>query len=189
MCPSRVTAVASTTLKKRLLQHGCLNGHDSIETSCFIVYQYLKFKRLININHSKYEQIMKTNYKKFNNILIFASLSCILTSCSVIMAAKKEGTNIETVQSSRTRGQILSSGPAVISSERLPDGQLVEVYQFQKEKGSAARALMHGVLDVSTCGLWEVVGTPIEACLDDKKYFSLRVYYDQYENATKMELI
>lgn len=114
---------------------------------------------------------------------------CVLSSCSVVMAARKEGTSIEKVQGCRTRGQFLSSGAKVISSERLSCGDLIEVYQFQKEKGSAARAFMHGLLDVSTCGLWEVVGTPIEACVDDRGYFSIKVFYDCNENIKKIELL
>lgn len=114
---------------------------------------------------------------------------CVLSSCSVVMAAKREGTSIDKVQGCRTRGQFISSGAKVISSERLSCGDLVEVYQFQKERGSAARAFMHGLLDVSTCGLWEVVGTPIEACVDDNGCFSLKVFYDRDENIKKIELL
>lgn len=117
------------------------------------------------------------------------ALALFLTSCSVVMAAKKEGTSLENVQCSRSRGQILSNGATVISSERLPTGELVEVYQFKKEKGSAARALMHGVLDVSTFGLWEVVGTPVEVCLGDEKFYVVKVFYDLHENVSKMELL
>lgn len=50
------------------------------------------------------------------------AIICFLTSCSVVMAAKKEGTSIDEVQSSRSRGQILSTGPKIISSEKLPTG-------------------------------------------------------------------
>jgi hypothetical protein len=125
--------------------------------------------------------------------LITKFLGCLLllmlASCSVVMAARKEGVSLEKVQGCRTRGQFLSSGAIVISNERLPCGGLVEVYQFQKERGSAARALMHGVLDVGTFGLWEVLGTPIEACVDERGYFSLRVFYDSNEYAQKIELL
>lgn len=127
------------------------------------------------------------NTVNFSIGLITATL--LLSSCSVVMAAKKEGTSIENVQCSRSQGQILSNGATVISSERLPTGELVEVYQFKKEKGSAARALMHGVLDVSTFGLWEVVGTPVEVCLDDEKFYVVKVFYDSQENVSKMELL
>lgn len=113
----------------------------------------------------------------------------ICTSCSVAMAARKDGTTIERVQACRTRGQMISQGPRIVSSDRLPTGELVEVYQFQQERGSAARALMHGALDVGTCGLWEVVGTPIEACANEKIYFTLRVVYDKCEKISKIELI
>lgn len=106
-----------------------------------------------------------------------------------MMAARKEGTSIDKVQGCRTRGQFLSLGARVITSERLPSGELVEVYQFQKERGSAARAFMHGLLDVSTCGLWEVVGTPIEVCVDENGCFSIKVYYDCNENIKKIELL
>jgi hypothetical protein len=127
-----------------------------------------------------------------NKTIFFVGLVAIfglLTSCSVVMAAKKEGTSIDKVQACHSRGQFLSCGAIIVSSERLCTGELVETYQFQKERGSAARALMHGALDVSTLGLWEVVGTPIEVCVDEKTYFSIRVYYDENEIAKKIELI
>lgn len=115
--------------------------------------------------------------------------ACSFSSCSVVMAAKKSGTSVENIQTSRSRGQIISQGATVISSERLPSGELVEVYQFKKEQGSAARAFMHGVLDVSTLGLWEVVGTPVEVCMSDDKCFVIKVYYDDQEYVKKIELL
>jgi len=54
------------------------------------------------------------------------------------MAAKKEGVNLGQVQNCRTRGQFLATGAIVLSSDRSYTGQLVEVYQFKKESGSAA---------------------------------------------------
>lgn len=111
------------------------------------------------------------------------------SSCSVVMAARKSGTSIEKLQYCKTRGQFLAYGPVVISSEQLPTGEIIEVYQYQKERGSAARALMHGVLDVSTFGLWEVVGTPIEVCVDQQTFFTLKVYYDACGVMQRVELL
>ena len=116
-------------------------------------------------------------------ILLFA-----LSSCSVAMAARKEGTSLDKIQTCRTRGQLLACGATIVSSERLVTGELLEVYQFQKERGSAVRALMHGALDVGTFGLWEVVGTPIEACIDEKTFFVVKAYYDENENLKRLEL-
>lgn len=123
-----------------------------------------------------------------NIIFLLLSLT-VLSSCSVVMAARKDGVSVEKVQASRTRGQILATGPTVVSSDLLPSGQIVEVYQFQKERGSAARAFMHGLLDVSTCGLWEVVGTPIEAIADQKEYYTIRITYDENEVVQVVELM
>lgn len=123
------------------------------------------------------------------NLAVIIALLCLSSSCSVIMASKKEGHSINQVQSCRTRGQLIALASTVVSSERTCSGVLVEVYQILKERGSAARALMHGILDVSTCGIWEVVGTPIEACINQKEYFTIKVYYDEQEVATKVELM
>lgn len=122
-------------------------------------------------------------------ILIFIAITPILASCSVIMAAKKDGTTIEKVQSCRNRSQFLALGGTVVHSERTVESELIETYQFKKEQGSAARALMHGVLDVSTLGLWEVIGTPVEVCMSDKTCFSIKVYYDKNDIVKKMELM
>lgn len=135
---------------------------------------------------------MSINLKLSKFLLLsisFLILSSVVSSCSVIMAANKKGTNVENLQTARSRAQIISQGATVISSERLPSGELVEVYQFQKEQGSAARAFMHGVLDVSTLGLWEVIGTPVEVCMSDDKSFVIKVYYDENEYVKKIELL
>lgn len=133
--------------------------------------------------------MLKTYLSLLTKAMLFLVSVGTLTSCSVIMAAKKEGTSIDKVQACRSRGQFLSYGAVIVSSERMPSGELVETYQFQKEKGSAARALMHGALDIGTLGLWEAIGTPIEACVDEKSYFSIRVYYDENELSKKIELV
>ncbi len=117
--------------------------------------------------------------KLFCFCFIFISL-CVLSSCSVVMAAKKDGTNISKVQQCKTRNQFICLGGKIINSDRMPNGDLIEVYQFKNERGSAARALMHGVLDVATLGIWEAVGTPIEG-LDKVEYFCVKVWYDENE--------
>ena len=122
-------------------------------------------------------------------ILLIALFVSVLTSCSVAMAARKDGVSITKLQACRTRGQVLACGVLVVESVRDGNGDLVETYQVQKERGSIARAFMHGVLDVSTLGIWEVVGTPIEAHADQKQYYCIRVYYDECEVIKKVELL
>jgi hypothetical protein len=133
--------------------------------------------------------VKKMNKKTLYKISSLLICACILSSCSVIMAGKKSGTSIEKVQNSRTRWQVLSKGATIVESQRLPTGELTELYRFKKEKGSNARAFMHAILDIGTCGLWEVVGTPVEVIIDDEVYYFVRVVYDSHDNIIRMELI
>jgi hypothetical protein len=122
-------------------------------------------------------------------IVSLALIALSLSSCSVIMAAKKSGTDLEQLQSSKTRGEFISAGAQVISSERFENGELVEVYQYKKATGSTGRALMHGLLDVWTLGIWEVVGTPMEGYMNKSEYFTIRVTYNQDNIATRVEIL
>ena len=125
-------------------------------------------------------------YSKFAMLVLTAIM---MSSCSVYMAAKKEGASLSDVQAARTRGGIIALGAEVISSEKNEQGNLVETYKVKKARGSAGRALMHGLLDVSTLGLWEAVGTPVEAVINEDGYFGLRVEYDANDNVVRTELI
>lgn len=118
-------------------------------------------------------------------------LSCIafFPSCSVVMASRRDGTSFAQVQSSRTRSQLLSLGGSIQHTEHLPSGELVEIYRFQKERGSAVRAVMHGLLDLGSGFLWELAGTPIEGSLGRKEYFSIKVTYDADNTIKKVELL
>ena len=70
------------------------------------------------------------------------------------------------------------------------DRRMTEMtYKVRAKKGSTARAVMHGLLDVSTLGVWEVAGTPIEGAKGKKKFFAIKVYYDKNENIKKIELL
>lgn len=121
-------------------------------------------------------------------ITIFFPIAAILSSCSVVMASDKGGVGIETVQSIRNRMQLIALGAEPISSSKNDQGENVEVFKVMKERGSIARAFMHGLLDLSTCFIWELAGTPIESALDEKKYFSLKVTFDADEQIKKVEL-
>ena len=80
-------------------------------------------------------------------------------------------------------------GAEPISYETNEEGLLVEIYHIQKERGSIARALLHGSLDLFTGFLWEFIGTPVETKLSEKKFFSVKVTFDENECVQKMELL
>jgi len=127
--------------------------------------------------------------KKLLSISILLSL-LLITSCSVFMAAKKEGVSIDELSQCKTRTCLITKGAIPIDSKKNEDGILIEeTYKVQKPKGSTARAAMHGLLDVATLGIWEVAGTPIEGCKGKTRYYSIKVYYDKEENIKKIELV
>lgn len=118
-------------------------------------------------------------------LLLLASL---LPSCSVVMASNKSGIEIDMLQSAWSRTQLIAMGAEPMISEKNQEGQLVETYKVQRERGSIARAFMHGTLDLFTLFLWEMAGTPIESSLDEIKYYCVKVTFDENDHIQKMEL-
>jgi hypothetical protein len=121
-------------------------------------------------------------------IIIFIG-TILLSGCSVFMAAKREGVGIDELSQCRTRSCVTSKGAVPTKTEKNEQGDTTEVYTVQARKGSTARAVMHGVLDVFTLGIWEVAGTPMEGVMGEKKYYSIRVIYDKEENVKKVEIL
>jgi hypothetical protein len=114
----------------------------------------------------------------YEKIITFILPIFLLSSCSVVMAAKKsQGVKPHELHCASTRGQILATGARIIASEYNNDGNLVESYCAPKGSDfDALRALGHGVLDVATGFAWELVGTPFEACTDNGHVYFTVVY-------------
>jgi len=129
---------------------------------------------------------------KYIKLFLILLLTFFYTSCSVVMSGKKSGTSIEDVAKSESRtGVIANDGVEIVHTERDPiDNHIIyEDYLVQKPKGSTWRAVMHGLLDVATLGLWEVVGTPVELSKGGKTYVPIRIYYNEDEEIEKLEYL
>ena len=100
----------------------------------------------------------------------------LLNGCSVYMAADKQGVNFDDLGKCQTRACLIADGAEPLPTKDLPKD--TEVFKVEKATGSTGRAVMHGLLDVATLGIWEVAGTPIEGHYDKKKYYAIRVTYD-----------
>ena len=102
----------------------------------------------------------------------------IFSGCAVYMAAKGRP---ETIAHGPVVGEdrnsvIASFGPPKESVDS--GGRRVEVYEYKSgTKPAPWRAVVHGILDVSTLGLWEIVGTPIEMAQSGKE--RITVEYDE----------
>ena len=115
------------------------------------------------------------------------ALVLALGACSVGMALSgKDNPDLGAVRVGAPRGEVeLHLGPP-IKSASLDDGMRADVYQYQiGNEPSAGRAIGHGVMDVLTLGLWEVVGTPIEGVQGET--YHATVTYDRSDKVVDIK--
>jgi hypothetical protein len=119
--------------------------------------------------------------KKILIYSVIISLVLLSSGCSVFMAAKQPDLkNEELFKVGTPRSALLAEYGNPISSE-MKDGEKCEIFKFVQGYSTGAkagRAVFHGVADVLTLGIWEVVGTPTEGVFngDEKCY---EVTYDE----------
>lgn len=111
-------------------------------------------------------------------LALAAFFALTLTGCSVKMAADKKGTDLAELQECETRTCLEIKGAEPISVDKYRNDPQIQAYKVRKSTGSTARAVMHGVLDVATLGLWEVAGTPMEGHFNEDEYYGLRVTFE-----------
>lgn len=112
----------------------------------------------------------------------------LLAGCSVGMAMSgKKTPELGAIRVGATRGEIeMHLGPPADIQEE--NGLPMDIYEYETGNDpSAGGAIGHGVMDVLTLGLWEVVGTPIEGFQGEKK--RVVVMYDDKDVATKIEAV
>jgi len=124
-------------------------------------------------------------------IVVTGIMSTVLITgngCSVYMAAKQPNLkNIDVLAVGTPRRLVVAELGQPQSSEKK-DGKRIEVFSFVQgySKGAkAGRAIFHGLADVFTLGLWEVVGTPTEAIFDGHR-ISYEVTYDTSDKVEKV---
>ena len=110
--------------------------------------------------------------------LLIVSL-CLISGCSVYMASKQpEKKDLSVLSEGTTRGHVIAEIGSPIHSEETSEGKM-DIYKFVQgySKGTkVGRAVFHGVADVFTLGLWEVISTPVEGIADGTEV-TLEVYY------------
>ena len=101
----------------------------------------------------------------------------LLSGCSVGMAVSgQEDPNLAVCKAGSTRLDIERELGAPRDTAFLEDGSLECVYEYEVgNEPSTGRAVLHGGMDILTLGLWEVVGTPIEASQGTK--YEMTVVY------------
>lgn len=112
----------------------------------------------------------------------------LLSGCAVMKATNQPGAKDLSVLNKHTpRATVIAElGKPVMSETKK--GEHVDVFNFVQgysQTTKTARALGHGVADVMTFGLWEVVGTPIEG-LANGEINQVEVHYDRNDKVAKV---
>ncbi len=121
--------------------------------------------------------------------LLLITMICF-SGCSVFMAAKQPGfKDLSILDVGHKRSDVIAElGAPVLTEEK--DGKKKDVFVFTQgySKGNkVSRALFHGAADFFSLGLWEVVGTPVEAVASGRK-MKAEVIYDSNDNVEKAEI-
>jgi hypothetical protein len=104
--------------------------------------------------------------RQLKAFVLLITAAFLFTGCSVYMAANQPpAKNIDLFKVGTPSSALLAEFGYPTSTE-TKDGKRYDIYRFtQGYSGGAkaARAVGHGVASVLTLGLWEVIGTPVEA--------------------------
>ena len=103
-----------------------------------------------------------------NRIVMLAAIALALVplaGCSVGMALSGENDpDLSVLRVGASRGEVEMQLGRPAAEILADDGLTYATYAYSLgNQPSAGRAVAHGVMDVLTLGLWEVVGTPVEA--------------------------
>ena len=111
-------------------------------------------------------------------------LALMLSGCSVGMALSgEENPDLGAVRVGSTRGEIELILGSPIKTLSLNDGSRIDIYEYEiGDEPSGGRAIGHGVMDVLTLGLWEIIGTPIEGFQGEK--YNATITYDESDLVT-----
>ncbi len=130
---------------------------------------------------------------KMRNLAFAIMLSALpaFSGCAVYMAANQpDKRDVSVLQEGTYRGKVLAELGQPVSTETR-DGQRVDVFNFVQGYSDGAkvgRAALHAAADVFTLGLWEVVGTPIEAVADGSEV-QVEVFYDAEDNVKEVKAL
>ena len=99
----------------------------------------------------------------------FVFLLVMFSGCAVGMATSgQKDMDITVLEVGQSRQVVESFLGIPVSTLDYSSEKRTDVYEYEiGDQPSTGRAWMHGVLDVVTIGLWEVVGTVIEASRGD----------------------
>ena len=115
----------------------------------------------------------------------------LLSSCAVGMAASgKKNLDTSILFPGAPRSAVILKLGAPETSTVDEEGNYVESYLIiEGNEPSSERAIVHGVMDVVTLGLWEVVGTPIELAAGSESSSRVVIHYDSNQKIRDIQFV
>ncbi len=120
---------------------------------------------------------------------VLLSVYLALTGCSVGMALSgKQDPDLGAIRVGASRGEVELQLGSPVRTATNADGGRADVYEYEMgNEPSAGRAAFHGAMDVLTLGIWEAVGTPMEAFQGEKR--QLMVTYGADDRVVSLESV
>ncbi len=126
---------------------------------------------------------------KLERLCILALSLIFIAGCSVVMATQQPNRkDFSVLTKGVDRSRVVAELGAPLTTE-VKDGKRKDVFfvkQGYSTGAKAGRAIFHGVADVFTLGLWEVVGTPVEAVASGTDV-KVAVCYDSCDKVESIE--
>lgn len=120
-------------------------------------------------------------------MIMLCMASVLLSSCSIYMAAQQPEKKNFAVLTKGTPQTLVRAEFGLPAWSGKDEDNEVDIFQFVQgyPKGSkVTRAVGHGLADIFTFGLWEIVGTPIEMFVNGTKMKATITYDDQHRVKT-----
>jgi hypothetical protein len=128
------------------------------------------------------------DHNRFKTIILSCLILVITSGCAVFMAANQPDEKDVSLFRTGTPRNLLLAEFGMPAASEIRDDKRYDVFQFIQGYSTGAkvgRAAFHGVADVLTIGLWEIVGTPAEAIFDGDK-MAYEVSYDDEDKVTNV---
>ena len=144
---------------------------------------------IIDINKYKGKKVL--GMYKVKNLTTYLVISILLSSCSVGMALSgNEQKDISVFYYGAHRSFVHAKTGLPSRAIQDKEGKWTDTYLIVKgNEPSAGRAIGHGIMDVLTLGVWEIIGTPIEAIAGEEEHDRFTIYYDGDDKIENIERV
>ena len=124
--------------------------------------------------------------QKSLKLICLLLIAPMISGCAVGMALHgKREVDIASLHIGQPRDEVVMILGQPMKTQTTETGRL-DIFECERGNApSVGRAVGHGIMDVLTWGIWEVVGTPIEGLSSSKFYVTIN--YDKEDKVTKLK--